>query len=45
VELAGIEKYPFCRDDMWDTNHIDIQNTFRIFKKVNTVLENIGQAG
>ena len=38
-ELAGIETCPFCRDDMWDTIYVDIQNAFRVFKKVTNVLD------
>ena len=38
-ELAGIETCPFCRDDMWDTNYVDIQNAFKVFKKVSNLLE------
>ena len=38
-ELAGIETCPFCRDDMWDTNYVDIQNAFKVFKKVSNLLD------
>ena len=38
-ELAGTETCPFCRDDMWDTNYVDIQNAFKVFKKVSNLLD------